>query len=119
MNNCNLKMNREYLQNLKAETEKKALDKAIADAADELTARILDFASTSKARKMEINVFTLMSNLKTHFSKCVLPILKERFGDVEIVLRTMEYVPIEKAELVGNTEYRGYGHDYNLEIDWS
>ena len=112
-------MNREYLQNLKAETDKKALEKAIADAADELTTQILDFASTSKARKMEINVFTLMSNLKTHFSKHVLPILKERFGDVEIVLRTMEYIPIEKAELAGNTDYRGYGHDYNLEIDWS
>jgi hypothetical protein len=56
-------MDREYLQNLKAETEKKALDKAVMDAADELTARILDFASTSNVRKMEINVFTLMSNL--------------------------------------------------------
>ena len=119
MNNSNLKMDREYLQNLKAETEKKALDKAVMDAADELTARILDFASTSNVRKMEINVFTLMSNLKTHFSKRVLPILKERFDDVEIVLKTVAYAPIEKVEIVGNTEYRGYGHDYNLEIDWS
>ncbi len=112
-------MNREYLQNLKAETEIKALDKAIMDAADELTSRILDFASTSNARKMETNVFTFMEKLGTNFSKHVLPILKERFGDVEIILKTMEYVPIEKVEIVGNTEYRGFGHDYNLRIDWS
>ena len=92
-------MNRDYLQNLKAETEKKALEKAIADAADELISRILDFASTSKARKLEINVFTLMSNLKTHFSKRVLPILKSGLATSKLFWEQWNMYLLKKPSL--------------------
>jgi hypothetical protein len=111
-------MNREYLRNLKAETENKILEKAIEDAIEDLTTIILNTASTSNSRKIDINVFNHMEKLNTNFSKRVLPVLKNRFGDVGITLKTMEYNQLELVEIVDNTEFRGLCY-YNLCVDWS
>jgi hypothetical protein len=112
------KITREYLQNLKTETELAVRLKKIQDAADEITAKILTWASTKDEPKCEIVINRSLCGM---FSEIITELGIRRFSDVKFEIKallwnqskyydinTISYDPAtNKSELV-----------YMLFVDW-
>jgi hypothetical protein len=80
------RITREYLQNLKTETEWAARLKKIQDAADEITAKILIWASTNDEPNCEI---VLDRSLCGMFSEIIAELGLRRFSEVRFDIKAM------------------------------
>jgi hypothetical protein len=115
------KITREYLQNLKADTENKKFLKKIQDTADEIMNKILEAATTIEAKKCDINVSSQVEELKQDFAEVLRELKKRIDDDISITFKPLwfnqgTYYDVSNDEK--NPAYKGYSFTYVLVVVW-
>lgn len=94
-----MSINREYLRNLKADTERRALEQRTQEIAQIIINDVIDFAKISTKHHCTIGVNFYVNELGNDFLK-VVEILRNVMKDVSIVFRTHEFDSVVLSKYV-------------------
>jgi hypothetical protein len=121
-------INRKILRNLKAETEKKKLQKRIEVVTQLILQEVVNVAKVSKKHCCDVIITPYVEELRSN-AQHVIDNLKTMMCDVSITLHTYEFNQVSTNE-IGFYEETGevnvlevyrdhYGKRYTLSFDWS